>query len=112
MKIGFALLVVLLATLALFNPKPDDFNAFVQQRMQDTISDRAREAGGGLLGDIGGAIGGTLAGALARHTAERDNYLVASVYTIDMDGDEQNAEEWRFLGIAGQFIPLHTPDSL
>jgi hypothetical protein len=112
MRIGLVLVLILLGTLALFNPSPEDFRAFAQQRVQDTISDHARAAGGGLFGDIGAAVGGTLAGALANRTAQRDNYFVASVYTIDLDGANRDAEEWKFLGIAGQFIPLKKPESL
>ncbi len=112
MRIGLVLLLILAATLALFNPTQDDFRAFVQERMQDTISDHARAASGGLLGEIAGGIGGTLAGALAGRAAQRDNYVVASVYTIDLDGPNRDAQEWKFLGIAGQFIPLKKPEGV
>ena len=105
-------LVIVLGILAVFNPTREDFRAYAQERMADTISDRARAAGGGLFGDIGGAIAGGLAGSLASNAAQRDNYYVFSLYTIDLDGPSRDAEEWRFLGIAKQFIPLKKPASM
>ena len=109
----FALiLAILVATLALFNPSHADFQAFVQDKLQETISDHARAAGGGLFGEVAGALGGALAGAFASGVVERDNYVVCSVYTVDLDGPNRDAEEWRFLGVAGQFIPLKKPASL
>ena len=112
MRVFFFILVILVGTLALFNPSREDFRAYAQERMQDTISDEARRAGGGLFGDVAGAVAGTLAGALADRTVRRDNYLVFSLYTVDLDGPNREAQEWRFLGIAKQFIPLKKPAGL
>ena len=111
MKI-FLIAAVLLGTLALFNPGEDAFRTFVRERANEMVSDRAREAGGGLFGSIAGSVGGALAEAFASRTVQRDNYLVASVYTIDLDGPGRDGEEWRFLGVAKQFIPLSRPASL
>ena len=43
------ILVILAATLALFNPTEAHFRDFVRERMTDTISDVGRAAGGGLF---------------------------------------------------------------
>ncbi|HYE95898.1 MAG TPA: DUF4359 domain-containing protein [Rubricoccaceae bacterium] len=108
MKFLFFLLIVL-GTLALFNPNEEDFRYYVQERMTDTISDHARDVGGGFLGDIVGGVGGTLASALASRTVDRKNFLVFSLYTIDLNGADREGGEWRFLGVAKQFIPLEQP---
>lgn len=105
-------LAILAGTLALFNPNEDDFRTFVQERATDTISDYGRATGGSLLGVVAGEIGGRLMSALASETVERDNFFVFSLYTVDLDGSPGDAEEWRFLGIAKQFIPLKEPASL
>ncbi len=106
------ILGVLVGTLALFNPDENDFRAFVTERASEAVSDRARSAGGGLFADVVGSVGGTLAGAVASRTVRRDSYLVFSIYTIDIDGPQRNGEEWRFLGLAKQFIPLSRPEGL
>jgi hypothetical protein len=106
------ILGVLVGTLAIFNPDEGDFQAFAAERAAEAVSDRARDVGGGLFADVVGSVGGTLAGAVARRTVHRDDYLVCSIYTIDLDGPSRQAEEWRFLGVAGQFIPLKKPVSL
>lgn len=109
---AFLILGVLVGTMALFNPTEDDFRAFVTERASEAVSDRARSAGGRLFSDVVGSVGGTLAGAVAARTVRRDNYFVVSLYTIDIDGPQRNGEEWRFLGLAKQFIPLSQPESM
>jgi hypothetical protein len=42
---------------------------------------------------------------VARET-ERTDYLLASVYDLDLTGPQREGGEYRFLGIAGQFIEL------
>ncbi len=111
MKLLFVL-GILVGTLALFNPTEADFRAFVQERMTDTISDVGRAAGGSFLGVVAGEIGGRLASTLAAETVERDNYFAFSIYTVDLDGPDRGDEEWKFLGVARQFIPLKKPASL
>jgi hypothetical protein len=106
------ILGVIVGTLALFNPGEDDFRVFVRERAAEMATDRARAAGGDLFGSVVGSVGGALAEAFASRAVERDSYLVASVYTLDLDGPEHDREEWRFLGVAGQFIPLKKPASL
>lgn len=106
------ILGVLIGTLAIFNPDEEDFRSYVTERANEAISDRARSAGGRIFSDIVGSVGGTLAGHVASRTVVRDDYIVFSLYTIDLDGSQRTGEEWRFLGIAKQFVPLNTPDSL
>lgn len=106
------ILGVLVGTMALFNPTEDDFRSFVTERASEAVSDHARSAGGSLFAGVVGSVGGTLAGAVASRAVRRDSYVMFSIYTIDIDGPERNGEEWRFLGLAKQFIPLSRPESM
>ena len=98
------LLLALVVVLAVTNPGPDEFAAFAEENVADEISAEA----GGLLGELGGLAAGTL----VRRFADRDNYLVASMYTLDLDGRAREGEEWKFLGIATLFFEIQRPASL
>jgi hypothetical protein len=103
------LLVALVVVLAVTNPGPEAFGAFAEEVAAEQIE--AVAAGvpaGGLLGELGGLA----AGQLVRRYADRDNYLVASVYTLDLDGRAREEGDWRFLGVAGRFFELQRPESL
>jgi hypothetical protein len=103
------LLLALVVVLAVTNPGPDAFAEFAE----DNVTEQLRAVADDLsAGDFLGGLGGVAAGALVRRHADRDNYLVASVYTLDLDGRARDAEDWTFLGVAGLFIELHRPESL
>lgn len=87
------------------NPGMDDFKTY----MKTYTAERVEEAtGGGALGRVlGGATSSIVSGSVGAVT-ERQTYLVLSTYTIDPDDD--GAAEYRFLGIAGQFIVLRQPE--
>ncbi len=103
------LLLALIVVLAVTNPGPDEFAEFAEDNVADEIADVARNTpAGGLLGELGGMA----AGRLVRRFADRDNYLVASVYTLDLDGRAREEEDWKFLGIATLFFEIKRPDSL
>lgn len=103
------LLVALVVVLAVTNPGPDAFAEFAEDTVADEIGAVADDLpAGGLLGDLGGLA----AGQLVRRYADRDNYFVASVYTLDFDGRAREEEEWQFLGIAGLFFELQRPAGL
>lgn len=105
-------LVVLLGVLAFLNPSPDAFEAFARERTRDVVSENAREAGGGVFGNLAGALAGEVAGAMAGGAVVRHNYVVFSTYTLDLNGTQREGEEWRFLGIGGQFVELARPGML
>jgi hypothetical protein len=103
------LLVALVVVLAFTNPGPEAFGEFAEDVAGERIGSVAEGLpAGGLLGELGGLA----AGQIVRRYADRDNYLVASVYTLDLDGRAREAEDWRFLGIAGMFFELQRPESL
>jgi hypothetical protein len=103
------LFVALIAVLATTNPDEDAFGEFAEDIVAEEIGTRAEDLpAGGLLGELGGIA----AGQLVRRYADRDNYVVASVYTLDLDGRAREEGDWRFLGIAGMFFELQRPESL
>ena len=111
--VGLALVAGLLYVL---NPGPDEFRLFLTDELAAQAEQRARDAGE----DVGGAVGGRLAGAIARRLGretgalaseafDREDYHLASVYRVDVNGRRPGGE-WAFLGVAGQFFPLETPE--
>ena len=103
------LLAALVVVLAVTNPGPDAFAEFAEDNVAAEIGAVTDDLpAGSLLGDLSGLA----AGRLVRRYADRDNYFVASVYTLDLDGRAREEEEWTFLGIAGLFFELQRPASL
>lgn len=106
-----ALVVLLLVAIALAwtNPEMDDFTVFAQAQSERLL---LQEAGEGAFGQFLSGLAGTLTGQYVDRITRRANYVVCSTYTIDLDGPDADAEEWRFLGIAGRFLVLEEPASL
>ena len=109
-------LVLVLGILYVLNPGPETFKEFLQVELAAQAEARAREAGESVGGELGGAAAGFLAdrlgrtaGSIASDAFEREDYKVASVYTADLNG-RQPGGAWRFLGIAGWFVPLERPE--
>lgn len=106
-----AIVVVLLALIALFffNPGMDAFKTFIETRSEVVLREQTGE---GALGRALSALGSSLAGSYVDRVTERADYLFFSTYTIDLDGPDEEGEEWRFLGMAGQFLELDRPEAL
>jgi hypothetical protein len=102
-------LVLIVVLLAVFNPDEQDFKAFVRDHAGEMVGSRA---GGGRLGDVLGSLGGGLAADAVMRVTRRDNYYIFSTYTVDLTRGAATAQEWKFLGIATQFIELKRPDAL
>lgn len=102
------LLVLIAVLLAVFNPGMDDFSAFAR--------DKAGELAGGQVGGEAGRLLGGLTGGLVGSNIERvtrrDNKYLFSTYTVDLDGPVATGNEWKFLGVATQFIELQRPNAL
>lgn len=97
--------VAILAALALLNPDMRDFRDHVEATMGDRIS---KETDSEALSRFG-------AGAIALLTEQvsvRNNYLLFSTYTIDLDGPKLEGDDWHFLGVANMFFQLREPESL
>lgn len=108
MRTGIVIILLSLIALAFFNPGMDDFRVFVQQQSEGLIR---QEAGDGPLADLLAGAGGRFAAGHVERITDRTNYVIFSTYTIDLDGAERDEEDWRFLGIAGQFIETRRPQS-
>ena len=111
MRFSFLLLIVL-GTLALFNPDKDNFAGFIGERAQTAVSDNAREIDGSFLGTGDGSVVGMLTTALTSGAFERSNYFIFSTYATDLNGAEHDVGEWKFLGIGSQFFELERPRML
>jgi hypothetical protein len=110
---GLLLLLVCIGivVLAVMNPQPDDFQQFVEEQLEARLQTEVRKRAGGDSA-MGGLIAGTGASITSRYVdraTNRDNYVVASTYTVDLDGANASELEWKFLGVAGRFVPLETP---
>jgi hypothetical protein len=99
--IGFALFV--------FNPDEDDFAAHVEKRSGEFFSSKVGDT---KLSEILSDLGAGVTKALAGHVTERNNFFLFSIYTIDLDGEEADEDEWRFLGIATKFVTLKKPEGI
>ena len=106
MRTGLVVLILAVIALALFNPDMEDFQMFVQTHTEELIRE---EMGDGLLSEALSSLGSSLAADHVDEVTERDNYLIFSTYTIDVDRND-DGDEWRFLGMAGQFLELERPE--
>lgn len=105
------IVVVILAVIALiwFNPDMGDFRLFIETHTEELIQG---ETGDTALGGALSELGSRLAGSYVSRITERNNYVVFSTYTVDLDGEAGDENEWRFVGIAGRFIETNRPPAL
>ncbi|MFT4605942.1 MAG: hypothetical protein ACI9W4_002687 [Rhodothermales bacterium] len=97
------------AVLYALNPTPERFERYVEQRVEQRLSkDGGTE---NRLGRLLTEMGSSVVGSLAARVSKRKNFQIFSIYTVDVGGDGNPDEGWKFLGIAEQFIELSGPDS-
>lgn len=118
LRILFFGLVAVGVLLYVLNPGPAEFQRFLQHDLAERAEAAAREAAGGEGADIGGTMGTFIAerigrevGGVASQEFERENYHVASVYRVDLNG-ENDGGEWAFLGLANWFVPIEQPEAV
>ena len=106
-----AIVVILLSLIALylFNPDMEDFRVFAATQSELLLQ---RELGEGVLGRALSGAGSALTERYVDRVTERHDYFVFSTYTLDLNGPDEEGEEWRFLGIVGQFFETERPASL
>jgi hypothetical protein len=107
MRTFFVVLVLAAVALGFTNPGMEDFRAFAREQVEADLSARA---GDSRLGQALARAGTDLAADNIHRVTDRTNYLVASTYAVDLDRQIDTPPDWRFLGIAGRFIPLKTPE--
>ncbi len=108
MRTGLVAATVIVIVLAIFNPGMDQFQTFVRQRTELAIQE---ETGGSMLGRALSGAGASIAGEYVDRVTDRNNYYLFSTYTIDLDDEGDEDQEWTFLGIAGQFVEMERPDA-
>lgn len=115
-RILFFGLVAVGVLLYALNPGPEKFEVFLREEAARQAEEAARAAGTAAGGNVVGGVGAFIAQRLGREVGgaaaqafERENYHVASVYRIDLNGPPPGGE-WAFLGIANAFIPIETPE--
>ncbi len=109
-KLLFALLFLLLGGfLATTNPDDDAFAEWIRERVEARLQD---ETGDGTLGRILTDMGASVVSGIASRAAERENWLLFSVYTIDLGADGRPDDEWRVLGLGGRFWQIATPEAV
>lgn len=101
------LLLVFAGMLYYLNPTMRDFEVFLEEEADTILTE---EIGGGDLGRAIAGLGSNLLGSITDDITERQDFLVCSLYTIDLDRSADNDDQWQFLGIGGQFIQLKAPD--
>lgn len=109
MRTGIVVVLLALIALYFYNPTMEDFKLFVQSQSEEIL---LSETGDTELGRILSDAGSRLAGRYIDRITERTEYFIFSTYTIDLDGADQDEEEWRFLGIGAHFAELQRPKSL
>jgi len=105
----FLYLLVIGLGLYMFNPDEEDFAQHVETRSGEYLS---TQAGDSRLGQVLADLGADVTKALAAHVTDRQNFYLFSIYTIDLDGEEADEEEWKFLAIATKFITLKKPEGI
>lgn len=107
MRVLGILLAVALFVLAVLNPGPSDFEAFAQTQSAALIQN---ETGDTAIGRVLAEAGSAIASRFIRRHTDRTNYVLFSVYTLDLDGEDASGGDWRFLGIADHFVELERPE--
>jgi hypothetical protein len=103
------ILAAILFGLYVSNPDMGQFEGYVEARSEAFMQ---RTVGDGVLGGALSDLGASLLGSQVGRFTDRSDYFLFSLYDIDLDGKEQHEQQWRFLGLAGQFIPLQQPAAL
>ena len=99
-------LVLIIALLVGTNPSRSDFNTWAQSHVARKIEQEARKRGEDPhdgASQFGGAIAGFL---ISNMPIERTNLLAFSLYSFRLPGRQGEERTCRFVGIAGQFLPL------
>lgn len=109
MRTTIIVVLIALATLFYLNPGMDEFKSYVESRSEEIL---LQEVGDNTFGQILSDVGSSLAGRFVDRVTERNNFFVFSLYTIDLEQDNEECDNWIFLGIAGRFIELQKPESL
>jgi hypothetical protein len=98
--------VLIGALLVATNPSRAEFNAWAQTYVVKKIEDEARKRGEDPH-DGSAQFGGAIAGLfISNMPIERQNLLAFSVYRVRLPEQNGGEKDCKFLGVAGQFLPV------
>ena len=100
-------LVLVAGLLYVLNPGPDAFREFLRAEAAERARQEGKEGGNNVTDFLDDRLG-RRAGRVATDDFEREDYHVASVYRVDLNGRYPGGE-WAYLGIAGWFTPIERP---
>lgn len=100
--------IVIFSALCFTNPSKQEFVLFASQKISGNISQNLN-SDNQFLNNIVSGFASLVVDGLIQH----QNFLVFSTYALDLELVRRfggNVKDVKFLGIAGQFIPLSMPD--
>lgn len=101
-------LLIVLALLAVAGyfttPEQPAFDVWMKAKAKQKLDENAEE---GLFGGTLNAFFGNVLGWLGTAATTRENFLVASLYIVDL-----GSKEYRYLGVFTTFIPLQLSDPI
>ncbi len=108
MRLSILVLMVAAIGLAFTNPTMAGFEAFAEQHAEAFL---VKETGGPALGRALAGAGAGIAGSYLDRLAEREDYVLYSIYTVDLSTAPRDTSQWRILGIGGRFVELERPET-
>lgn len=100
--------IIIFSALCFTNPSKQEFVLFASQKISGNILQNLN-SDNQLLNNIVSGFAGLFVDSLIQH----QNFLMFSTYALDLEQVRRfggNIKDVKFLGIAGQFIPLSMPD--
>jgi len=102
-KVGIGLTAVLLATAAVTNPTEEDFGEVVAERLNAEYQDQLDNPAFKAIAEEAT----TFAAAASKNLIHRENYVICSIFTIDLPYGK-----YRYFGAFTTFVPLQKEDPL
>lgn len=102
-KVGLGLTAVMLVAAAITNPSEDDFGREVAKRLNAEYKDQLENPAFKAIAEEATSF----AAAASKNLTQRDNYLICSVFTLDLPYGK-----YRYFGAFTTFVPLQSDDPL
>ena len=100
-------LVLVAGLLFVLNPGPAAFQEFLRAEAAERARQQGTDSGNEVTDFLDDRLG-RRTGRVVANEFEREDYYVASVYRVDLNGRFPGGE-WAYLGIAGWFTPIEQP---
>ena len=106
-KLTLAIIIVIGGVMAWTNPSITDFQKFTESQSRSYLED---ELGDNAIGRALAEAGSSIAGEYVDELVDRKNYVLFSIFevggNIGNDDAQDGNSDWRYLGIARQFVRL------